>query len=210
LVSSIIIICILVSQLFSNAVEWRRAPSVRHYFANMITYALYPYDMPVDQNGMTPLINTLDDTLRGLEIMRKYKLNVFHDYYNFSSSDGRFIGNGKLMAGVLGPGWYDNEGGYRWMDKKAGIIVKTGDEGKLIIEGNVPDFLSPNEIKIYANNNLVYDNNETGSFIIESSVEKDSILNIQIEASKSVIPKEKGMNNDIRELALTINNIILQ
>jgi hypothetical protein len=57
---------------------------------------------------------------------------------------------------------------------------------------------------------LVYDNNETGSFIIESSVEKDSILNIQIEASKSVIPKEKGMNNDIRELALTINNIILQ
>jgi hypothetical protein len=198
---------IVVGQSLTNLKEWQIAPYRKANFTKMQMMALYPSEF--DKNDFNLFQSDTEKVFKGIDIIKKYKLNVYHDYdFNSGMKSGDIIFAGDLKSGILGSGWYEKEGKNRWISKSAKITVKSGSEGKVIIEGNVPDFLSPNEIKVYADNELITSQSiSNSSFKLEGKIKPNSVVNLRIESSKSIIPKQNGMNNDTRELSAIINNI---
>lgn len=209
-ISCLLILYIVFAQLFSNAVDWRRAPHVKKYFEVMVPYALSPESMPVDSGGYTPLIADIEGTLNGIRVLEKYRLNVYYDLDKRLSflKSGPIIENGKLVTGSLGLGWYGEDGGVRWMAKDAEVAVKSGDKGKIIIEGYEPQFLVPNKLRIFINGELLLEETiPSGTFIFEKDVTRNSVIKLRLEVDRTIVPQKEGLNNDERDLGLLIKNL---
>ena len=62
-----------------NAAQLERAPWIKLYYEEKQPYLFVEdaKDMPVDENGLTPLIMPLDITMDCINTMREYKLSVY-------------------------------------------------------------------------------------------------------------------------------------
>jgi hypothetical protein len=83
-VTSVFCVALVSLMVFGNAITLRRAPAVKNYIINMQPYLfLDPDEMPVDENGQTPLLNSASQTNRAIEIMRKYRLSVYQYEHSY-------------------------------------------------------------------------------------------------------------------------------
>ena len=90
-ISCIITCCICVCALLGtegNICELKRVPYVRDYYSDKQKYLFItnPEDMPVDENGQTPLLHSLNVTMNSIEILRKYNLSVYQYWTAFEES----------------------------------------------------------------------------------------------------------------------------
>jgi len=118
---------------------------------------------------------------------------------------------GAPIRGVLGAGWYDREGTSRWTAKRATVAFQSGPAGKVLIKGQLQKVLSPNQIKIWSNGSLVHTQEiHAGRYTIECLVEKNTLIQLRIEVGTTIVPKEKGLNDDPRELGILVSDISSQ
>jgi hypothetical protein len=113
-------------------------------------------------------------------------------------------------GGVLGTGWHSQEGGARWIARQAYATFKSGNSGKILIKGFIPELTSPNRITLRANGAEIYaKDHPLGSFMIECSAEPHALTSFAIELQNAFVPKEKGLNDDIRELGVIITDVFI-
>lgn len=180
-------------EIMANIQEWKIAPYRKAAFEQMrnvaISYGSNAYDInnSNDLNELKKglkLFNDIEErVIHGLKILKKYNLNVWYDY-NLK------IGNTLDMANLI-----------------------SSPERKLSLEGYIPDheFLKRIELKIFDENKLLAEKTLTnGAFKIEYDVNKNSTISLMIFLDKSFIPREKGINNDNRELSIIINNLVIK
>ena len=205
-----ILVYVFTCLLFSNYSDWKRARYVKAFFARMIPYGYFVEDMPIDEQGNTPFCFPLSLTNDSLKILRKYRLNLYESPYLVNHFEDIFILNkGRLISGVLFDGWYDGpELGHRWMGKKSRLYFFSGHSGEVTVEGFLPDIISPNKMRIYADGQLLKAVNLTaGSFRIVAYVQKDSPVKLTLEMDKAIIPNALGINGDVRTLGADIESI---
>lgn len=90
-----------------------RAVHMHSWYKNMQTYLFVdnPDDMPVDENGNTPLLENKDITMESIRILKKYHLSVYRywdAYENCPSvvSDRNSI---KYISGIYDDGWAEKD-----------------------------------------------------------------------------------------------------
>lgn len=129
------------------------------------------------------------------------------DYILMDIRRDKKIGN-TLDTAILEEGWYEKEENFRWINKKSTAIFQSGDRGKIIIEGIVPERFKQINLSIFVNGNiLVNEAIKQGEFQIEKAIPKNDLLKIEIRADKSFVPNKEGMSNDVRELSIIVKNI---
>lgn len=96
-----------------NVYEIKRAPYVRQYYEEKQKYLFVEdkLDMPVDINGQTPLLHSLDKTMDSLDILRKYNLSVFRywDVYEAYQEVMSKFSKVIYLDGHYEDGWVENE-----------------------------------------------------------------------------------------------------
>lgn len=109
-----------------NFYEIKRAPNIEAYFKEKQPYlfAESKEELPVDENGMTPLLASADMTYQSIEILRKYGLSVYRYYpiYEKYKQEIKIVDsilyNGKVLESK---GYYED----KWIGKEAELIVYT-------------------------------------------------------------------------------------
>ncbi len=83
--SGISLILIFVFSIYGNMLHINRSKYVRIYYESKQPYLFVQNinELPVDGNGLTPLIATPEDTMNAINIMRKYRLSVYKYYDAF-------------------------------------------------------------------------------------------------------------------------------
>ena len=108
----------------------------------------------------------------------------------------------------LGPGWYDPDGTSRWMSGRAQLFFRSGPQGVLIIEGYLPEMLAPNTISIKALGQAITSRAlPAGPMSLTVAVPANRTMALVIEFQKHLVPRDAGLNDDIRDLGAIISNI---
>lgn len=83
--TSLSLIVIFMFSIYGNVLHIDRAKDVKLYYEAKQPYlfAQSVEDLPVDENGLTPLIATPEDTMRAINVMKKYRLSVYKYYDAF-------------------------------------------------------------------------------------------------------------------------------
>lgn len=113
-VCAIIILCPVLLCAFviaGNIYGVKRAPSIHSYYQEKQKYLFVedPSYMPVNENGETPLLHTLDITMKSIEILKKYNLSVYQYWDSYQKSPSTTIpGNAiKYIDGRYDDGWVE-------------------------------------------------------------------------------------------------------
>jgi hypothetical protein len=206
-----ILMFILFGQILTNIVEWKISPYRKLNYEKMRHMAISPEEYaPEDFKKM---FQTKEDLVfDGLKILKKYELNVFHDYK---------IGS-TLETAIPIKGWYEKEGVTRWISKHAAARFKSGEMGKILLEGYIPIdifrkiYNNSLQINIFADDKMIQninfseENIKDGLFHIEADVPTNKIIKLEIKLDKSFIPLEHNLGIDKRELGIVINDIQLK
>lgn len=108
----------------------------------------------------------------------------------------------------LGPGWHDPDGTSRWMSGRAQLFFRSGPQGVLIIEGYLPEMLAPNTISITAIGQAITSRAlPAGPMSLTVAVPANRTMALVIEFQKHLVPRDAGLNDDIRDLGAIISNI---
>lgn len=190
------IVWIFSFQIFSNLAQWRRGPYIKQWLEPKKVALLYPTD-----ENLEDLLWTKEDSLKAIDILKKYKLNVFKE-----NNSSNFV---KLY------GW-NNDG---WINKSARATIKSGLEGVILVNISLP---RETFIKIYKNSLMLQflvdgktvkkqylssDSFDNGSIDVIFDVPKNQELNLEIKLDKSFIPKDSGLGKDSRELGIIVNKL---
>ena len=219
---------ITIMALLSDKYHLERAPHVANYYKNMQQYLYYDKDkIPVMENGLTPLLHSLDKTIEAIAFYKEYNLSVYNPKYNDSNAinistlpyffDFRYDCNGVT-------GFYDIEQFGRWMGKTSSIsfivndrniisnsliVVKFSIVSLFLNEKNTPLVVLPtiNNHKLDAVN-FYFDNKYTEMSIKIPSVLINKGMNklvLNVENVRS--PKEMNINGDERYLTFAISGL---
>lgn len=181
--------------VFSNIAEWRTGPYRKIYQNDMRTMALNYSNYSNDE--LSKFQAPIEVLQEGLDIIKKYNLNVYYDTSKDYLSTGYSFGNG----------FYQKENGYRWISDVASGRFKSGHDGKMVFSGEVPKLLGEVEVSIFQGYDLKMKKKITGAFDLNIDVDKNSDLDITIKVDKFFVPKTEGMSGDERKLSLIIKNL---
>ena len=190
--------------VFGSKCDFKRAPNIKVWFENMKPY-LYvdnASDMPVDSAGNTPFADNLSHTMWSIGILKEYKLSVFaHPLVNTPQM-------ASLPAARRLIGFYSYEGSRIWMSQSSSAVMYTGDNGNMTLKGDLPDFLLPNKITIYINDQQVYSNSLTSNDVnVQLKTAEKSYVTVKIVMDRSVVPSQIGKGQDQRNLGLRIETL---
>ena len=181
--------------IFSN-----RVPYLKAWYDRKIPYLIGEYALTSDENGSTELLVPYDKAMQGIEILRKYKLNVFR-YGNIANT---------LQPYVRYSGFHDKEINGNWIEGNASIIIENNSTAtRFFLKGYYPENWPENYITVTIN-----ENESTTSVLVPGNtfmVELDFINNLQtisidLKTEKSFIPRDEGWNEDNRELGAFITH----
>ncbi len=148
---------IFVFALYGNILHVKRAQHVRAYYEAKQPYlfAQSIEELPVDGNGLTPLLATPEDTMKAIALMKKYRLSVYKYYGAFEKYLKMFgkyePGSTRDTINVLS-GIYDDF----WLEKVSEFELKTKSSGEVTLKFYYNGELSGNETgKIYVNSEFV-------------------------------------------------------
>jgi hypothetical protein len=132
---------------------------------------------------------------RGIDFLKKYNLNVFHNDKNVQVKDK---GNIELT------GFYDND---PWINGNASIIADDKEATYFSLTGYYPEYMPANLLTVTINNNesITKDLIPGESYSLELNFENtlDRVY-ISLKTERTVIPKNEGWNNDERVLGAFI------
>jgi hypothetical protein len=124
-------------------------------------------------------------------------------------STSTIIRQGEALNGLITSGWFGREGNHRWIGKSAGLDFVSGPAGKVVISGFVPASSAPNEIVLSLEGvSLGRFPVETGEFTVTCPVPALSLVRLQIEVAKTIVPKDNGSSNDARELGVVLSDVL--
>jgi hypothetical protein len=133
-----------------------------------------------------------EGTVQGIELLKKNKLNIFHNFHNI----------------IKYSGFYAKEKNNQWINGNASITLVNETANHFSLAGYLPENFPANSITVIINDNesLTMDMVPGNSFTLELDFENiyDDIY-ISIRTEKSFIPKNEGWNNDERELGVIIS-----
>ena len=191
---------ILLCSMLGTVIGVKRAPYEKewdlskqpYFFAESID------ELPVDDNGYTPLLHSPEVTMQSIETMKKYNLSIYR-YWNSYEKMCEERGDVEKIEKVEGV--YDDG----WMGKEAIYKVYTKDRDLIILDGYYNEEITGNEeieIKIDEETVLRYVISDS-SFQIEIPVKKNTVSTMRILApfAKQADPP------DIRILGFIIQNI---
>jgi len=195
--SKLIIIIISISLCYTTLTEMKTGPYRKAYFENLVEMMIDIDNIPDDKLGAFQA-NNPDMVRSGVILMKKYKLGVFNDnnlvlYNNYIGST---LNTAKIINGIYEDGW---------IEKEAQFKIKTGDIGKIIINGYYPRPVTGNEtINIYIDDKLNQSIKiEEESFIIEIDTKINSIANVKIINTFDFSANEP----DIRRLSFILSSV---
>jgi len=176
----------------------KRAPYIKAWTESKIPYLIGEEELTADANGYSELIYPYNKTIQGIELLKKYKLNIFYnDYVD------------KLRKKIRYNGFYANEDGSQWINGNANIILVNKTARHFSLTGYYPERMPQNNITVTINNNesLTMDMVPGNPFTLELDFEnKFDYIKINIKTEKTVIPKNEGWNEDSRELGTIISS----
>ncbi|GHV77339.1 hypothetical protein AGMMS49942_21600 [Spirochaetia bacterium] len=138
-------------------------------------------------------------------------------YYKSNKQEFKFanysdIGN-TARTGILGTGVSDFfDDSYSIVENKGSILIRSGKEGIVYLEGFVPDFNIPNMLSLYFNDVFIEDIIISDSFFkIEiDGIPKNIIGVLTLQIEKAAIPFEVGAGEDRRRIGVCITDIIMK
>lgn len=94
-----------------NIYEIQRTPYVRQYYLEKQKYLFVENanDMPVDENGQTPLLHSLEMTMDSIDILKKYRLSVFRYWDGYEAYQEEIGKKVVFLDGRYDDGWVENE-----------------------------------------------------------------------------------------------------
>lgn len=195
----------VVLSVYGNFFTLKRAPHVHNYYAEKQQYLFVQSadDMPVDSNGNTPLLHSLDKTMQGIKILRKYNLSVYRYWDAYQESlpiEERFVG-ASLSDCAREQGLYDDG----WVSSYASLWIQTGQKGLVHLKGWYGRELTGEEkITVYCNGieAAVY-TVTSDMFEFDIPVSPDSIVKLEIKTNFCYPPS----NLDERNLAFVLNDL---
>jgi len=191
----LLIPCIAGYVLFS-----KRKQSNKNWIESRMQYLIGVAELSVNNNGETELLYDYEGTIRGIELLKKYKLNVFHgdNIYNI------------INQNIIYSGFYEKDpSAGSWIKGDASIILANKTASHFSLEGYYPVFFPTNNITVTINSNesSTIDIVPGEPFNIELYfLNMTGIVNVSIRTNKTFIPMEEGWNEDLRELGAYINS----
>ena len=177
--------------LYGNILHVKRAKPVRAYYEAKQPYlfAQSIEELPVDGNGLTPLLATTEDTMNAIRLMKKYRLSVYKYYGAFEKYLKMFgkyePGSTRDTINVLS-GVYDDF----WLEKVSEFELKTKSKGEVTLKFYYNGELSGSETgKIYVDGDFVRE------FLITGDVTEVSFT--APASSKAVIKIENDFDRAI-------------
>ncbi|MEQ7050304.1 hypothetical protein ABN764_06540 [Paenibacillaceae sp. P-4] len=200
--SIISIFFVVVSFAITNVMEWQISSSRGQYFENLQTIALN-IDKATDKE-LSQFQYPPDIVKYGLVSLRNNSLNVYHE--NMGNTQGSYLYE-KNIAGISG--WYENdESEARWTKKEVEFKVQSeGRRGSISIQAYVPKYLHNTQIIVEVNGSMIMQKIfEEGENKIDIPISKDEMY-IKLIQSKTFVPKDHGVNDDIRDLGILVKKI---
>ena len=195
----------------SNYLDWCRAPHVRRYFEAMVPYGLSSLDeMPVDAAGQTPFKASLSETIHSLRVFREHGLTFYaaHQLPVTAGEHDIILRGAPTDHASMGPGWHEQEGTDRWMSGRAQVFFRSGAEGVLVVEGYLPGSVAPNTISLLIDGKVVHTQPLTeGVFHLVARIPPNSMSPLTLTVAKHIVPRDEGLNGDMRDLGLIITRI---
>lgn len=182
----IISICSLVflaiGIIFGNFIELKRVPYERAYYLEKQPYlfAQNINELPLNENGLTPLLQSPEITMYAIHTLREHGLSVYKYYKPYEQMQrmqGRDIGNTLSTSYIISG--INNDG---WLEKSCEFKIKTGSNGKLVFKGYYPKKITGNETGvIYINDKATTFTISETNFTIEVSAPIQSVVKVKIE-----------------------------
>lgn len=184
IITTSLLTIMLFGNIFGNFAELIRSPYEREWYLAKQPYLFAQNidELPVDQNGQTPLLHTPQVTFDAINTMKKYGLSIYKYYSAYeemSKIAGRNIIGNSLSSSETISGLYSDN----WATKNFELKIKTGDEGKIIITGYYPNKLTGEETgTIFIDGGTVSKFKIIESnFTIEVKAPKNKIINLKIQ-----------------------------
>ena len=175
---------IFIGSIMGNVVHLQRAPHVKNYYLDKQPYlfAQSIEELPVDENNMTPLIASPEETMKSIEQMRKYNLSVYRYYNSYQKSLKIF---GRYEAGSTLETINELNGIYEdyWMEPTCEFELKTKNEGNVVLEIYYNEEVNGDETgRIYVNDEEVAEYKLTGDVTkVIFKTEPNSKVKVRIE-----------------------------
>ncbi|MFY0518399.1 ArnT family glycosyltransferase [Lysinibacillus sp. UGB7] len=164
-----------------------------------IDFIITPKEEVEDFESVKNVISMLEEVSNNKIESEKYKLLDIRTI--------NWVGN-TLDTTILREGWHEAEGDYRWINKNATSIFKSGNLGELLLEGIVPERYDEITLSINIDGERISEEVlKAGDFQIKKEIPKNKIIEIEINTDKSFVPKEDGNSNDIRELSIIVKRM---
>ena len=183
-----------------------RAPHIRGWFRGIQKYMLVDAeDMPVDKNGITPLLVDKGTTLTCLRILQKHKLSIFSHSQSQFKPGSELTNQSNLILG----NYYDD----CWISKKIKLKMNTGTKGHLVGKITLPDSrFTPNGIAVSIDGKSVFSQkiDNPGDYLFEANCAPNRDATVEIDMEKAVVPKELGMGEDQREISAVLREFYFQ
>jgi hypothetical protein len=187
-------------QLTSNLAQWRRGPYVREWLE---TKRMALIDQ-TDEN-LEALLWTKEESLKAIDILKKYKLSVFRDGGYVDKQNGLV-----KLSGWNSDGWIGRDAKIMIVDSKEGILSMN-----FYIPADVFNDVYKNSIvlkiingeKIIGQREFVVDSFNKGPIDVIFDIPKNEVLNLEIKLDKSFVPVNYGLGKDERDLGIIVNDI---
>ena len=102
----------LILSFIGTKYAFERLPYARQYYAEKQPYLFIQEreKMPVDENGLTPLLQSLDTTMKTINILKKYNLSVYRYWSAYEASPSSVIlDTVRFERGIFEDKWIESD-----------------------------------------------------------------------------------------------------
>ena len=189
--------CMFIFGCMGTTTQFERAPYVRAFYEARQPYLFITEEseMPVDENGQTPLFHNLETTMRSLEMLRKYNLSVYKYYAPYKQLQ-EINGPVRAVRGVHNDGWLAPEAVYN---------IDAENYTRLEIDCYYPEPITGSEcITVFVNGSILMEYRvEESSFTLSIPLEQEGEHEIRLVCNFVV----ESNNDDVRELSVLTNRV---
>ncbi|WP_148293849.1 hypothetical protein [Azospirillum sp. B4] len=192
------IIGIIGPQVMADVHMIRTVPYIYRFTAQAVPYAYFPDLLPGKPDETSLFLWPVAQTRKDLAFLRAHNLGPYRPSLDFGHTKA---------TGELGEGWY----GDGWIGASALGVFKSGSSGEMTISTFVTSTLMPdgNGLEVFVNGTSVY----KATFAADQQVlhripvPPNTIIGVKIQPTRTMSPKEAGLNGDTRELGMIVQRL---
>ena len=197
-IAALAVAIVVCGQAFSWSTEWQGADSRRGYFESLRQMAQWPEDFGPAEFRHFQTSLTRDQIIARLAMLKARRLSIYAELSEPGSD---------LQTAVFNAGWFAPESQGRWMSRQSRVLIRTGHEGRLRIEGYSPlGYAEHLDVQVEGMAPARVDVREQ-HLALELAVPADKILAVALTCDRSVIPSQSGKGADSRNLSLLVTRL---